>query len=206
MLCRSTSPGVFRNTSRQGDGRSPPKLTTDGLAGYINMDDDWRRGGGGGRRRRRRGRKNIQGGSYRIVSVPVDYLIFRHPFFFVRWFVRGWLGGGEVFVGEGVDFVDGDIGRVADEVVVVGEEEHAVALLPLPHGDAGAVPVAVLGLGLLVLVEAAGTEGRAERNFVFRETADHHLRDTTDAQLQGRRRPTEVTLRSAQYFVSLSFT
>jgi len=76
--------------------------------------------------------------------------------------------------GESVDFFDGDVGGIAGEVVVVGEEEHAVALLPLAHGYAGAVPVAVLCLGLLILVESTGAEGRAQGHLVLGEATDDH--------------------------------
>lgn len=47
------------------------------------------------------------------------------------------------------------------EIVLRCEEEHAVALLPLAHGNAGAVPVAVVRLRLLVVVVAARAQGRA---------------------------------------------
>ncbi len=58
------------------------------------------------------------------------------------------------------------------KAVVLRQKQHAVALVPFPHGDAGAVPVPVLGLRLLVLVETAGAEGGAQIDLVLGEALD----------------------------------
>ena len=49
-------------------------------------------------------------------------------------------------IGEGVDFIDGDVRGLANEVVILRQEQHTVAFLPLSHRDARAIPVPVLGL------------------------------------------------------------
>ena len=61
---------------------------------------------------------------------------------------------------------------VSGKIVVVREKEHAVTLVSLPHGHTRTVPKAVLGFGLLVIIEAAGTQRCSQRDLVFRETFD----------------------------------
>eukprot|EP00982_Pelagococcus_subviridis_P007990 30800-Pelagococcus_subviridis.AAC.3 len=75
------------------------------------------------------------------------------------------------------DFVDRDRLLVPDEVVVLRQEQHAVALLPLPHRDARAVPKPALHLRLLVVVVPARAQRRPERVFVLGEALDHDRGD-----------------------------
>ena len=69
-----------------------------------------------------------------------------------------------------VYLLDGDVSFVPREVVVLGEEQHAVALLALAHRDARAVPEPTLHLRLLVVVVPAWAQGRAQRVLVLRQT------------------------------------
>lgn len=66
-----------------------------------------------------------------------------------------------------------DLRVLAPEVVALGQEEHAVALLALPHRHAGAVPEPLRGLGGLVVVVAAGAQGGAELVLVLGEALDY---------------------------------
>lgn len=66
-----------------------------------------------------------------------------------------------------------DLRVLPPEVVVLGQEEHAVALLPLAHRDAGAVPKALSRLGLLVVVVPARAQRGAELVLVLGEALDH---------------------------------
>ena len=50
-----------------------------------------------------------------------------------------------------------DVTLLAGEVIVLSEEQHAVALLPFPHGNTRAVPVAMVGLQ---------QEGKARQGFI----------------------------------------
>ena len=61
----------------------------------------------------------------------------------------------------------GELLLVADEGVVLGEEEHTVALLPLPHRHTGAVPVGQAHFRRLVLVVPARAQGRPQLLFVL---------------------------------------
>jgi hypothetical protein len=51
-----------------------------------------------------------------------------------------------------------------------------VAVVPLTHGHTGAVPEAVFGLRLLVLVVPARAKWGAQRHLVLRQPFEHHLR------------------------------
>ena len=54
-------------------------------------------------------------------------------------------------------------------------DAHAVAVVPLAHRNTGAVPEAVLGLRLLVLVVPARAEWGTQRRLVLRQPFEHHL-------------------------------
>jgi len=49
-------------------------------------------------------------------------------------------------LGRGDDLLERDLRVLAPEVVVLGKEQHAMALLALAHGDAGTVPEALGGV------------------------------------------------------------
>lgn len=72
----------------------------------------------------------------------------------------------------GDNFFESDLRVLAPEVVVLRQEEHAVALLPLPHRDARAVPEALRRLGPLVVVVPAGAERGPELVLVLGEALD----------------------------------
>mmetsp|Transcript_11088 Transcript_11088/g.32969 ORF Transcript_11088/g.32969 Transcript_11088/m.32969 type:complete len:202 (+) Transcript_11088:1231-1836(+) len=61
---------------------------------------------------------------------------------------------------------------VACEVGARPQEEHAMALLSLPHGHTWAVPEALVRLRVLVVVVPAGTQRGSQRVLVLRETLD----------------------------------
>ena len=79
-------------------------------------------------------------------------------------------------LGELDDFVHGDLLLVAHEIVILGEEEHAVALLALPHGNTRAVPEPARDLSLLVVVVPARAQRRAQRVLVLGQALDHNRR------------------------------
>ena len=81
---------------------------------------------------------------------------------------------GLVFAGLGADLIEGDVLFISREGVILGEEQHTVALFALLHGNTGAVPVNGFNLGLLVLVMATGAQGRTVVVFVLGQAFDHN--------------------------------
>jgi len=49
-----------------------------------------------------------------------------------------------------------------------------MTLMPLPHGNAGTIPIPLLRLLLLILVKPTGTQRRAQRHLMLRQSLDHH--------------------------------
>ena len=65
-----------------------------------------------------------------------------------------------------------DVGFGPGKVIVVGEEKHAMALVPFAHWDAGAIPIPVLGLLFFVVVEATRAQRCPKVDLVFGQSLD----------------------------------
>ena len=73
------------------------------------------------------------------------------------------------------------------EIVVLRQEQHAMALLSLTHRHARAVPEPIRHLGFLIVVVPARAQRRAERILVLRQTLNYHRRH---ALIHAKIRPT----------------
>ena len=83
-------------------------------------------------------------------------------------------GGHGGSAGGSVDHFGGDGLRISTEGIVLGQEQHAVALLPLTHRHAGAVPEGLGNFSFLVLIVTAWAQSSPELILVAGKTLEHH--------------------------------